>query len=43
MLDLLAVIVGVAILAVFGYGVWKLALCQPRGGFPDRARHRPAA
>jgi hypothetical protein len=24
MLDLLAVIVGVAILVVFGYGVWKL-------------------
>jgi len=24
MLDILATIVGVAILAVFGYGVWKL-------------------
>lgn len=24
MLDILAIIVGVAILAVFGYGVWKL-------------------
>mgnify|MGYP001589560885 FL=1 len=24
MLDLLAIIVGVAILVVFGYGVWKL-------------------
>jgi hypothetical protein len=24
MLDLLAMIIGVAILAVFGYGIWKL-------------------
>jgi len=24
MLDLLAIIIGVAILAVFGYGIWKL-------------------
>jgi hypothetical protein len=30
MLDLLAIIVGVAILVVFGYGVWKLLSELPK-------------
>ena len=29
MLDLLAIVIGVAILALFGYGVWKLVREMP--------------
>jgi len=29
MLDFLAIVIGVAILAVFGYGVWKLVSEMP--------------
>ena len=29
MLDLLAIVIGVAIFAVFGYGIWKLVSEMP--------------
>ena len=29
MLDLLAIVIGVAIFAVFGYGIWKLVREMP--------------
>lgn len=29
MLDLLAILIGVGILAIFGYGIWKLAIEMP--------------